>query len=291
MEAAISERPVNAFEASTVESRLVFNGGLVEVRRYEWKQPIQDFWTGEHYLLDLPLSRRPAVSRAAYVDTGTNVGRDLGHIMFVPPGRHICSGSGEGQYRALICLLDRDMIEGLLDSPANWNRIRLAQGLSLNCPEIEWILMKIYRELREGGFAAQLMVERLAGALAIAVARRFELDLGEPRHTGGLAPHRLKLIHERLAAELPPPNLAELAELCGMSVRHLSRTLKAETGMTAAKYMEQAVMERARRLLTERRLSVAEVAMNTGFSSTSTFSLAFKRVMGVRPREAMREFV
>ena len=151
--------------------------------------------------------------------------------------------------------------------------------------------MKIYRELREGGFAAQLMVERLAGALAIAVARRFELDISEPRHAGGLAPHRLKLIHERLAAEQPPPSLAELAALCGMSVRHLSRTLKAETGMAAAKYMERTVMERARRLLTERRMSVAEVAVNTGFSGTNTFSIAFKRVMGVRPREAMRQLV
>ncbi len=285
MAAHIDGRAISALESFEVENSLVFEGGLVEVRRYDWKLRTEDLWTGEHYLLDLPLFRRPGTSRAAYMDTGACVGRDLRRIMFVPPGRLVRSSSGEGQHRAMLCLLDRQMIEGLLTQPPSWNDVRLAEGLSLNCPEIEWLLSKIYRELREGGFAAPLMVQRLAGALAIALIRRFDLDVAAPRHAGGLAPRQLRLINERLQSDLPPPDRAELARICGISVRQLGRAVKTETGLTVAKLAEQAVMERARRLLAERSASVAEVALSLGFSSASTFSHAFRRATGMRPAE------
>ncbi len=280
---------ISALETFTVEHSLVFAGGVVEVHQFNWECPTQDIWTGEQYVLDLPLSRRPGTSQAAYLDTGTCVGRDLRRIMFVPPGRLVRSGCGEGRHRALLCQLDRDMIDGLLGHPPAWNETRLAEGLSLNCPEIEWLLLKIYRELRDGGFAMRLMVERLAGAVAIALIRHFGLDAAAPRHAGGLAPRRLKLIYERLQSDQPAPDRAELAELCGISMRQLCRAVKVETGLTVAKLAEQSVMERARVLLAERNMGVAEVALSLGFSSSSTFSHAFRRATGMRPGEVPRQ--
>jgi AraC family transcriptional regulator len=287
MEAA--DNVISALETFTVEHRLVFTGGQVEIRRYDWERPTLDVWTGAQYVLDFPLFRRPGVSRAAYLDTEVSVGRNLRRIMFVPPGRLVRSGAGLGHHRSMLCVLDRDMIDGLLAQAPCWNETRLADGLSLNSPEIEFLLLKIYRELQESGFAVALMVERLAGAVAIALIRHFELDAAASRHSGGLATWRLKLIRERLSAELPSPGVAELAKMCGMSVRNLSRAVKTETGLTVSKLAEQAAMERARRLLAERRMGVAEVAQSLGFASASTFSSAFRRATGMRPGEVPRQ--
>jgi AraC family transcriptional regulator len=278
---------ISANETFVVENHLAFSGGVVEVRQYNWVRPTQDIWTGERYLLDMPLFRRPGISRAAYLDTNARVGRDLRRIMFVPPGRLVRSGSGEGRHRAMLCLIDRELIEGLLDEPPDWNEVRLADGLSLNCPEIDWLLQKVYREVRESGFAAKLMVDRLAGVLAILLIRRFGLD-AQVRHVGGLTPRRMKIIQERLHSDQRPPSSAELAKLCAMSVRHLSRSIKTETGLSISKLIEQAVMERARMLLTERHMGVAEVAQRIGFSSASTFCQAFRRATGMRPSQVPR---
>lgn len=287
MEAA--DGVVSALETFTVEHRLVFTGGQVEVRRYDWERPTLDVWTGAQYVLDFPLFRRPGISRAAYLDTEVSVGRNLRRIMFVPPGRLVRSGAGLGHHRSMLCVLERSMIDGLLPKAPCWTETRLADGLSLNSPEIEFLLLKIYRELQENRFGMELMVERLAGAVAIALIRHFELDAAVPRHSGGLAAWRLKLIRERLNAELPSPCVTELAKMCGMSVRNLSRAVKTETGLTVSKLAEQVVMERARLLLAERHLGVAEVAHSLGYASANTFSSAFRRATGMRPGEVPRQ--
>jgi AraC family transcriptional regulator len=183
-------------------------------------------------------------------------------------------------------MLSPQMIDGLLPRRPRWDSAALAEGLHLTGSDIEWTLLRIYRELRVGGFADEVMVEALARSLSVALVRRLGLDLkaAAPK-VGGLAPWRMRRIRERVHADLPAPSLADLAQLSGMSVRHLSRAFKAETGHTLAKFVEQATVERAHRLLATSSASVADVARATGFASAASFAYAFRRATGLRPSD------
>jgi AraC family transcriptional regulator len=277
----------SAIQSFTVENSLDFGRGCVEVRQYTWLHDTADtFTTTGSYFLDLSITPRAGPPRAFYVDAGRPSVETIGRMMFVPPGRTMQVAGAQGRQRSMHCVLSSQMIDGLLEREPVWNDAVLAQALHLNSPEIEWLLMKIYRELRHGGFATGFMVESLANALAVALIRQFGLEREAALRTaGGLAPWRLRLIRERVQADQPAPALTELAELCGMTVRHLGRAFKAETGQTLGKYVEQAMIERAHVLLAESRAPIGDIARDLGFSSSTSFAYAFRRATGLRPSD------
>jgi AraC family transcriptional regulator len=165
----------------------------------------------------------------------------------------------------------------------------LMDSLHLSGNEVEWLLFKINQELQQARFATPAMVEALTTALAVALVRHFGLERVEAqRRAGGLAPWRVRLIRERVYADHPAPSLSELAELCGVSVRHLSRAFKAETGRTIVKFVEEAMVERAREMLSTDDLPIGQIARNLGFSSSANFACAFRRATGMRPSEVGR---
>lgn len=284
----VSRADVSALNSFTIESSLDFGHGLVEVRKYTWLHPTTDVWTADEYFLDIPLSRRPGPAQATYLDTTRRVSDRLGRVFFVPPGRTVESGTVQGEQRSMLCLLSAEMVDGLVGRSPTWSETKLAEGLSLNCPEVEWLLRRIYREVQDEGFAARVMVESLASALAVSLVRKFGLDVETSSSAaGGLSPWRMRLIRARVEEERSPPSLTELAALCDMSVRHLCRAFKAETGQTVARFIEDAVMERARALLSRDDAAICKVAQELGYSSVGTFSYAFRRATGARPSEVV----
>jgi AraC family transcriptional regulator len=108
------------------------------------------------------------------------------------------------------------------------------------------------------------------------------------RH-GGLAPwqmHRLECyVHDNLADDL---TLSELAALLGISVRHLSRAVKQARGVSVYRWIADRRLEEARRLLSETRLPIHEIARRSAFRSTSAFTAAFHGACGVAPGEFRR---
>ena len=108
--------------------------------------------------------------------------------------------------------------------------------------------------------------------------------LSEPVSRGGLAPWQQKrvaeYIEERVADDIP---LATLAELARLSPYHFCRSFKHSFGMPPHRYHAKRRIERAKQLLANRELSVTRIALDVGFSETSTFSAAFHRLTGQTP--------
>ncbi len=86
------------------------------------------------------------------------------------------------------------------------------------------------------------------------------------------------------AIEDPVP-LGELTRRTGVSQRQLERLSKRYLGATPAQYYVQLRLERARRMLRQTDLSVAEVAIACGFVSLSHFAKVYRRHYGLSPRE------
>jgi AraC family transcriptional regulator len=109
---------------------------------------------------------------------------------------------------------------------------------------------------------------------------------GEPvRHgpvsCGGLACWQQKrvatYIEDHVADEIP---LATLAQLARLSPYHFSRSFKRSFGIPPNRYHANRRIERAKQLLANRELSVTSIALDVGFSETSTFTAAFHRLTG-----------
>ncbi len=84
-------------------------------------------------------------------------------------------------------------------------------------------------------------------------------------------------------------SVAELAQSCGMSEGHFSRSFRQEFGLPPARYRLLARLERAKQLLRESPLSLAEIAEATGFGDEWHFSHRFKRECGLPPGRYRRQ--
>jgi AraC family transcriptional regulator len=142
------------------------------------------------------------------------------------------------------------------------------------------ILRALVCDLRDGSPAGPMVGDGLIVALIT------HLRGGEagPRHTGGLAPtaHRrvLAYMEEHLAATV---SLADLATLAGTSVRHFGRAFRATTGHSPHQYLLLQRVERAKSLLADRDLPLADIAQAVGFADQSQFTRTFRRYAGITP--------
>jgi AraC family transcriptional regulator len=281
---------VSALDHADIEHAISLNSGDIEIVQYDWSLPTSDVWISNFYFLQMSLTPRHQVPQVTYLDVDRRISRSIGRVMLVPPGRKVHTLGGDGRERSLQCSLQPNVINNLLGREPNWDEALLAEGLKLNRPEVDCVLLKIYDELCNPGFAQEFMADLLLNNLAVSLVRTLKLHHEEPvENRGGLATWRMRLIRERIFSEQPTPKLNELADLCKMSVRHLTRAFRTETDMTIASFIEHAMVDRARNLLSSSDHSISEVASLLGFSSSSSFTYAFRRATGWRPAEFRRQ--
>jgi AraC-like DNA-binding protein len=82
-----------------------------------------------------------------------------------------------------------------------------------------------------------------------------------------------------------PPTLQALAAELGTNRNKLNQLFRQTMGVTLQTYCVQRRIERAQALLMEGRLSVAQVAEAVGYQHQSSFTAAFRDVVGMCPRD------
>jgi AraC family transcriptional regulator len=266
-----------------VDSTLTAEGIEAQIVRFDIPEPTDTrhaVSTGYH--VNMCLTPRPLQSRGGYRHRwGPHRFERLGDIFLLPPGEELFIKGGRGRQASLICIVDPRLIHDVAGREIEWNDRHLAAALDIGSAQIRALLFRITTEVRHPGLAAQRMLELLGGELAIELAR-YCLEVSERPVTGGLAGWRLRLIDERIADDLRAPALAELADLCGLSVRQLTRGFRVSRACSIGDYIEQRRMEAAKRLLMEGE-SVKTVAFAMGFASPSSFTFAFRRAVGASP--------
>lgn len=106
---------------------------------------------------------------------------------------------------------------------------------------------------------------------------------------GGLSPRALRQAIDRIEAGLDGPiGLDELAGAAGLSTFHFARMFKHSTGQTPQGFVLRRRIERARQLLADDRLGLAEIALACGFSGQSHFTARFRAVTGLTPGQYRR---
>jgi AraC family transcriptional regulator len=84
-------------------------------------------------------------------------------------------------------------------------------------------------------------------------------------------------------------SLAEVAALVGIHPAHLNKIFKRHFGVPVGVYLRQLQIERARRLLADTRIPLAQLAMDTGFCDQGHFTRVFKSVTGTTPSDYRRD--
>ncbi len=95
----------------------------------------------------------------------------------------------------------------------------------------------------------------------------------------------LLYIEEHLYHEL---TLEKIAKELHYSKFYMARTFKEHTGLTLYQYIRGRRLDQAARMLTERKKSIAEIALEVNYSSQQAFTKAFRGTYGCTPQEYRR---
>ena len=107
-----------------------------------------------------------------------------------------------------------------------------------------------------------------------------------PQAQGGLSPGAMRRVREYVEVHLGENiDLLMLAGVAGLSVHHFARQFKQSAGVTPHAYLTQERVERARKMLVQTDLPLAEIAFAAGFFDQGHLARHFRHMLGTTPRE------
>lgn len=199
---------------------------------------------------------------------------------------------------------------GLLDGRRATTHWKSCQQLADHYPSITVETDPIF--VKDGGvytsagvcagmdLALALVEEDHGRDLALAVARRLVIFLQRPGGQSQFSAQLAGQLSERVPIRdlqawiLENPaadsSVEALSARVAMSPRNFARVFAREVGMTPARWVEQARVEAARRLLEESAARVEDVAARCGFGTAETMRRAFVRGLHVSPSDYRQRF-
>lgn len=274
----------------SVRGRLTLPNAVIELHDYRFQKPQSALFRSSQSFLDLALSPRPGVPRGAYVDFGDRGARTLGDIIFIPADRGVQTEWGAGSQQSVCCLFDGSVLDANgvpLDPEA------LAAYLDVRSPFVRDALLRLAREIEQPGFCSELLTSAIWTEVSIELcryARRSQQDTADMAG-GKLSGVQLRQIEERIEQPGKLPAVTELAQMCGLSSRHFFRMFRSTTGTTLSDYAIQKRINRAKILLGTARPAIKEIAYQCGFETAAAFSAAFRKSVGLTPKEYRRSIL
>lgn len=158
-------------------------------------------------------------------------------------------------------------------------------------PLLAQIGLALQHELEQPTPAGKLYAQTAAQMLAVHLLRYYTTPtprIHEPAQ--GLTPRQVSLVTEYVLAHLDQDSsLSALAQHIGLSPYHFARQFRRTTGQSPHQFVLDMRIDRARQLLRETTLQLAEIALASGFANQSHLTQAFKRSVGLTPATYRRD--
>ncbi|RDS79247.1 AraC family transcriptional regulator [Dyella monticola] len=146
------------------------------------------------------------------------------------------------------------------------------------------LVQLVGEETRAARFARELVLERLLEVLLIEALRCSHGTTTTPGLARGLADERLACALRAFHARPEHPwTIAGLAREAALSRSAFFARFNRTVGVSPMEYVLAWRMALAKRLLRDRDLEITAIAERVGYSSASTFSVAFTRQVGTSP--------
>ncbi len=276
------------FSRCNIEARHSSHLGQAELVNYSWNNPVDSVGTNDFSILQLCLLPIPKSSRACFTEHWQkNRFENFGSLSLLPAGQVVHCKSDQRKQSSVFCGFDPQAIEEYAGQAVAWDDYPLERLLDINSPRLKYLLTQLHEELRAPGFGSDIMTELIMGQVVIELFRYLSGQL-EKQSNGGLSSRNLQLIEQRVAEDPAPPSIGELARLCQLSTRHLSRAFRVNKGISIGAYIAEWRIRHAK-LLLESGASIKSVAYSVGFSAPSNFTAAFQRETGKTPTQFLRQ--
>ncbi|SFM00291.1 helix-turn-helix domain-containing protein [Pelosinus propionicus] len=190
-------------------------------------------------------------------------------------------------------LKDRGWVEPLsIDDALNW------ESHCYNVPELVLAFEQLKYGIRQKEPPLMYLETKIIEILSLIVLNMglngYDERFEKTKRAKFLTYQNMKFIM-RVKAELDknilsPPPIRDLAVIAGMGTTKLRLLFKAHYKLTIADYVRQEKMNYALRLLWKDDMSIQNISTFLGYESPSKFTVAFKKVHGLTPRDARKVF-
>lgn len=196
----------------------------------------------------------------------------------------------DGAPQVMLVYLRNSLLDQAVDQVFDGNprRGRIRPILGEAEPLLEQLSLAVLAALRTPGSGDRLYVDSLAHALAVQTL--FALGAGTDVRQAQSAGRRdisntgMRRVIDYIDAELDQDlSLAALAEVADYSPAFFARAFKRHTGESLHQYVLRRRIARAKQLLLASDAAISRIAAETGFSSQSHLTSAFRRFMGQTP--------
>jgi len=211
-------------------------------------------------------------------------------IAIIPAGApHACSWDAPAQF--IVLAVEATLLQQVGQDWVNPDQIELLpQFMSGSDPFLQHILLTLKGEAETGGMGSHLLVDSLKTALAIHLLRNYCATCPKlSSYSNGLSHKQLMLVKDYIKAHLHQDlKLNELAAIAQLSPYHFLRLFKQSLGITPYQYILQCRLNQAKYLLHHSELSIAEIAVRTGFADQSHLTRYCKRMLGMTPKQILQ---
>jgi AraC family transcriptional regulator len=151
-------------------------------------------------------------------------------------------------------------------------------------PLIRGIGARLDMEMTAGLSSPRIYMESLTDTLATHVLTSYATSVLRGQRACTLNSQQLRnsidFMHTNFDKDI---SLEELAVAARMSKFHFARAFKLAFGVAPHRYLVNLRTEKARKLLSDNRLSVEEIAQAVGYSDVGHFAAQFRKCMGTTP--------
>jgi AraC family transcriptional regulator len=277
----------------TVEAELRAPGVIVQVGSYDWDQPLEVIEHNTVPSISLLLSPPHEFSEACFsLERGGGRFVDVGELIFAPADIHLHARASGGPIRLVRCFFERHYLSETSGLDWRWEERTLQACVNVRNARLKETLARLGQEALDPGLACIKLTEGLGMLTAVELGRHFHaIEEHAKTPAQKLTPWQMNRITqylENLSNYLP--DVSDIAELCGISARHLRRLFKETTDQTIYQYSRDIWAAKAKAMLSDTRAPVKEIASRLGFSDASSFSMAFRRATGEPPKAFRQQF-
>ena len=185
----------------------------------------------------------------------------------------------------LILTLEPHLLSRFAHESVDSDRLELLPTFAQSDPLIQAIALSIKSEL-ETGCNDTLYSETLFQTLSLHLLKHYatrqftlqEFPDGLPSY---LLNQAVDYIHAHLDRSI---KLTDIAKLLGISQYHFCRQFKLSTGIAPYRYVIAQRLDKAKQLIKQSKLPLANIALECGFSSQSQMTQHFRKCVGVTPK-------
>ncbi|WP_414584052.1 helix-turn-helix domain-containing protein [Scytonema sp. PCC 10023] len=264
-----------------------WNGIYVEYHQQPaWEN--REFCTTQHVIAihQFANSLRHRIKMERVLD-GRKQNEQLGYGEIVITPAHVATrGRWDREIDCIALMLEPTHIARIAHESVDGDRVELIPHFAKPDPVIHQISLLLKSELESNGLGSRLYVDGLTTTLSVHLLRNYcTLTQTIQEYRDGLPKYKLKLAIEYINAHLEQDiQLADLAELLGMSRYYFVRLFKQSMGVTPYQYVLQQRIERAKMLLKHRETAISDISLECGFANQSHFTKHFRQFTGMTPK-------